>query len=53
MIQFCGGFVSGQTRDRWEKPETESREIEKVKKVEKVVVPENGKWKLSLFPCNS
>ena len=48
MIRFRGGFVSGQTGDRCKKPETESRENEKVKKVEKVVVPESGKWRLSL-----
>ena len=45
MVRFRGGFISGQTRDGWEKPEIENRKskLEKVKKVEKVVVPESGK----------
>ena len=53
MIRFRGGFISGQTGDGYKKPETESRENKKVKKVEKVVVPEGGKWKIIAFPCGS
>ena len=47
MIRFCGGFIRGQTGDMYKKPETEIEGFEKVEKVKKVEVPENGKWKIS------
>ena len=46
MISFCGGFISGQTGDMYKKPETEIEGFEKVEKVKKVEVAENGKWKI-------
>ena len=53
MIRFHGGIVSGQTGDGYLKPENGSREIEKVRKVKKVVVPEKRKWKIITFLCGS
>ena len=53
MIRFRSGFISRQTGDGCKKPETESLENTKVKKVEKVVVREGGKWKIIVFPCGS
>ena len=46
MVQFHGGFISGQTGDMYKKPETEIDRFEKVEKVKKMEVPENGKWKI-------
>ena len=50
MVQFRGGFISGQTGDGCDKPETESPESQES---QKVVVPENGKSKIIVFPCGS
>ena len=47
MVQFRGGFISGQTGDKKEKPETEIQESEEI--------PENrksggtGKWKVEKY----
>ena len=55
MVQFRGGFISGQTGDRSEKPETEIQESGESQESRKVVVPENGKSKIIIiaFPCGS
>ena len=53
MIQFCGGFISRQTEDGCEKPETEIQESGESQESRKVVVPEYGKWKNIAFPCGS
>ena len=51
MIQFRGGFISGQTRDMFKKPEIESQESQKSQKKSK-------KWKCQRIekgsgPCGS
>ena len=53
MVRFRAGFISGQTRDGWEKPEIENRNSRKLRKSKKGVVPESGKKKNIDFPCGS
>ena len=50
MVQFRGGFVSGQTGDGCEKPEIESPESQESRKSGG---PGNGKSKIIAFPCGS
>ena len=47
MVRFRGGFISRQTGDMYKKPQTEIEGFKKVKKVDFLEVPENGKWKIS------
>ena len=47
MVQFRGGFISGQTGDRCEKPETESPESQENRKSGGTLKVESRKISLS------
>ena len=50
MVRFRGGFVSGQTGDRLEKPETKSRESYESRKHGGT---RKKKVEILTFPCDS